>query len=274
MGAGAPPRHPLRRALWRTALAAGALALVLRGAIVEPFLVTSGAMAPGLLPGDVLVVSKVAYAVRLPFSAVTLLPIHPPRRGDVVVLRDPTDPARRLVKRVIGLPGEVVELRDQVLHLDGVPQPRLELGPWRYLEPGDGRTPPGEDTCRRWREILDLGAPQPAPGGAGGPPEPAAAWAAAAARLAERSATAHDVLQCRRVRAGRREGPYGPIREGHLLVLGDNRDRSADGRSGWEVPAAEVVGRAALVGWSWGPLGEGPRAGRGVRIDRLFKPVE
>jgi len=268
----APARRPLRRTLWRTALATAALAVVLRGAIVEPYLVTSGAMAPGLLPGDVLVVSKVAYAVRLPFTAVTLLPIHPPRRGDVVVLRDPTAPGRRLVKRVIGLPGEVVELRDQVLHLDGIPQPRLELGPWRYLEPGDGRTPPGEDTCRRWREILDLGAPQPPPGGAGGAPE--GSWAAAAVRLAERSATAHDVLQCRRVRAGRVEGPYGPVAEGHLLVLGDNRDRSADGRSGWMVPLDEVVGRAALVGWSWGPRGEGPGAGRGARIDRLFKPVE
>jgi signal peptidase I len=283
----APPRRPLRRDLARLAAAVAVLALVLRGAILEPFLVSTGGMAPSLLPGDVLVVSKLAYAVRLPFTAVTLLDIHPPRRGDVVVFRDPTDPSRRVAKRVVGLPGEVVELREQVVLIDGVPQARLELGAAAYLEPGDGTTPPGEDTCRRWREILDLGTPQ-----AGGPlagasrlappegatPLPAApdqaAWAAAAARLAEGSATAHDVLQCRRVRAGRREGPFGPVRPGHLLVLGDNRDRSADGRAGWEVPVAEVVGRGTLIGWSWGPGGGGAASGPGVRIDRLFKPVE
>ncbi len=264
-------RRPPRRDLWWAAAAALGLALLLRGAVLEPWLVRSGAMAPSALPGDVLVVSRLAYEVRLPFTSVALLRIHPPRRGDVVVVRDPTDRTRRLVKRVVGLPGEVVELRDQVVHLDGVPQPRLELGPYRYLEPGDGGAPPREDTCRRWREILDLGTPR-----AEVPPEapPEALWAAGAARLAAGAATAHDVLQCRRVRAGRREGPFGPVRAGHLLVLGDNRDNSADGRAGWEVPLEDVEGRAALVGWSWGPGGWWPFGGPGVRIDRLFKPVE
>jgi signal peptidase I len=270
---GAAPRPPARDLAW-TAAGAALLVLLLRGAVVEPFLVTSGAMAPGLLPGDVLVVSRLAYAVRLPFAGVTLLELHPPRRGDVVVLRDPADPSRRVVKRVVGLPGETVTLREQVLHLDEVPQPRLELGPHTYLEPGEGEVPPREDTCRRWREILDLGTPRPPPLPGPGQDPGAAAWAAGVARAAAGAATAHDVLQCRRVRAGRVEGPYGPIRPGHLFVLGDNRDRSSDGRAGWEVPLAEVVGRGALVGWSWGPGGWWPWGGAGVRIDRLFKPVE
>lgn len=272
MGAGAP--RPLARDLAWAAAGALALALLLRGAVAEPFLVTSGAMAPGLLPGDVVLVSKLAYAVRLPYGGATLLEIHPPRRGDVVVLRDPADPARKVVKRVVGLPGETVTLREQVLHLDGVPQPRLELGPYEYLEPGEGEAPPRLDTCRRWRELLDLGAPQRPPPPGPGQDAAAAAWAAGLARAAEGSATGHDVLQCRRVRAGRIEGPYGPIRPGHLFVLGDNRDRSSDGRAGWEVPVAEVVGRGALIGWSWGPGGRWPWGGAGVRIDRLFKPVE
>lgn len=273
MPAGASPGRPRRRGLWRAALVAAALALVLRGAVLEPSLVTAGGMAPTLLPGDVVVVSRLAYAVRLPFTAVALAELPPPRRGDVVVVRDPTDRSRRLVKRVVGLPGEVVELREQVLLIDGVPQPRLELGPWAYLEPGDGAAPPREDTCRRWRELLDL-QPARAPGGAPPEADPAAAWAAGVARLARGEAIAHDVLQCRRIRAGRREGPFGPVRTGHLLVLGDNRDRSADGRGGWEVPIGDVEGRAALIGWSWGPGGWWPGGGPGVRIDRLFKPVE
>lgn len=272
MAQGAPPRRPPRRELGRAALATAALALLLRGAVVEPYLVRAGAMAPSLLPGDVVVVSRVAYAVRLPFTSVALAELRPPRRGDVVVVRDPADRSRRLVKRVVGLPGEVVELRDQVLLVDGVPQPRLELGPFAYLEPGDGATPPREDTCRRWREILDLGAAPAA--GADADADAATAWAAGAARVARGEAVAHDVLQCRRLRPGRREGPFGPIRPGHLLVLGDNRDRSADGRAGWEVPLADVEGRAALIGWSWGPGGWWPGGGSGARIDRLFKPVE
>jgi signal peptidase I len=263
---GAPPRRPPRRELAWAAVAVVAAALVFRGSLIEPYLVGSGAMAPGLLPGDVVVVSRLAYGVRLPFTSVTVWALPPPARGDVVVFPDPTEPSRRLVKRVVGLPGEVVELREQTLLVDGVPQPRVELGPFAYLEPGEGGRPPVDDTCRRWRELLGV-APRPVDAGA-------ADAAAGPAPLPGGEIRAHDLLQCRRLRPGRREGPFGPIRPGHLFVLGDNRDRSADGRAGWEVPVADVVGRAALVGWSWGPGGWRPGGGPGVRIDRLFKPVE
>jgi signal peptidase I len=268
----APPRWPGRGV---AVAVAAALALLLRGSVLEPFLVGSGAMAPSLLAGDVLVVSKLAYGVRLPFTAVTLVELPPPGRGDVVVFTDPTDRSRRLVKRVVGLPGDRVELREQVVLVNGVEQPRLELAPFGYLEPGEGGAPPQEDTCRRWRELLATGpVPAAQPGAGQAAARGPEAWAAGLARLAAGQATAHDVLQCRRVRLGRREGPFGPVAPGHLLVLGDNRDRSADGRDRWEVPVADVVGRAALVGWSWGPGGLWPGRASGPRIDRLFKPVE
>lgn len=270
---GAPRRRWPGRQLARTALAAAGLALLLRGVVAEPHLVTSSGMAPTLLPGDLLLVSRLAYGLRLPFTDVVALALAPPRRGDVVVFRDPTEPGRRLVKRVVGLPGEVVELREQTLLVDGVAQPRLELGPLTYLEPGEAGAPGREDTCRRWREILTLG-PQAAPPDGVAPPSDEERWEAARARLARGEAVAHDQLQCRRLRAGRRQGPFGPVRPGHVFVLGDNRDRSADSREGWEVPLGAVVGRGALVGWSWGDGGWWPGGGAGVRIDRLFKPVE
>jgi signal peptidase I len=268
----APARRPLRRDLAWIA-AALALALAARGSLMEPHLVASGSMAPTLLPGDVLLVSRLAYAVRLPFTDVLLARLESPRRGDVVVLRDPTASGRRLVKRVVGLPGETVELREQALLVDGVVQPRLELGELTYREPGDDGEPEREVTCRRWRELVSLGAAGGRPAGEPAPSDPEA-WADGLARVAAGTAMGHDLLQCRRLRAGRREGPYGPVRPGHVFVLGDNRDRSTDSRAGWEVPVAGLVGRASLVAWSWGPGGRWPWGERGARIDRLFKPVE
>jgi signal peptidase I len=268
----APARRPLRPDLAWTA-AVLALALAARGSLVEPHLVSAGAMAPTLLPGDVLLVSRLAYVLRLPFTDVVLARLGSPRRGDVVVLRDPTAPGRRLVKRVVGLPGETVELREQVLLVDGVVQPRLELGELTYREPGEAGEPAREETCRRWRELLALGPAGPRP--VGQPPlRDPEAWTDGQARVAAGTALGHDLLQCRRLRAGRHEGPYGPVRPGHVFVLGDNRDRSADSRAGWEVPVAGLVGRGRMVAWSWGPGGRWPWGERGVRIDRLFKPVE
>jgi signal peptidase I len=245
--------------------------MLLRAMVAEPFSVPGGSMAPTLLEGEVVAVSRLAYGLRLPFTGITLLPFATPRRGDVVVFRDPRDRTRLLVRRVIGLPGDRVELREQLLFVGGVAQPRLATGEFTYAEADEASGRERTDTCRRFREMLALG---PLAGdAAAGPAEQAEAWL----RGASAGVMGHDLLQCRRVRAGRTEGPFGPVRPGHLFVLGDNRDRSNDGRDGgWELPVEEVVGRAALVAFSWGPGGWWfrPGSGQGVRIDRLLKPVE
>jgi len=265
---GAPAR---RGGLLRALLAALALALLARATVAEPFAVPGGSMAPTLLEGDVVAVSRLAYGVKLPFSGLTLLPFTSPRRGDVVVFSDPRDRSRRMVRRVIGLAGDVVELREQRLFIGGVAQPRLDGGEFSYDEHDQASATPRSDTCRRFREMLALG--RQAGDVEEGPERQAAAWSRAAAA----GVMGHDLLQCRRVRAGRGEGPFGPVRPGHLFVLGDNRDRANDGRDGgWQVPVEEVVGRVSLVAWSWGRGGWwfGASAGPGVRIDRLLKPVE
>lgn len=246
-------------------------ALLLRATVAEPFLVPGGSMAPTLLDGDVVLVSRLAYGLKLPFGGRTLVPLASPRRGDVVVFADPRDPARLLARRVVGVEGDLVELHQQQLYVGGVPQPRQAAGEWSYDERDPATGTIRTDTCRLFRETLALG---PLDGNLDDPPE---AQAEAWARGAAGGAVGHDLLQCRRVRPGRSEGPFGPVARGHLFVLGDNRDRSSDGRDGgWEVPVDEVAGRVALVGWGWGPGGWwfGATTGPGVRIDRLLKPVQ
>jgi signal peptidase I len=262
---------PAWRDLLRVALGTLAVALLLRGTVAEPFTIPGGSMAPTLLDGDVVLVSRLAYGLGLPFTDVTLLRLAAPRRGDVVVFRDPRERSDLLVRRVVGLEGDVIELREQQLFVGGVAQPRLATGERAYAERDAATGTLRFDTCRLFREMLALG---PLDGSADDGPE---AWGMAWSRAAADGVMGHDLLQCRRVRPGRAEGPYGPVRPGHLFVLGDNRDRSSDGRDGgWEVPVEDVVGRVALVGWGWGPGGWwfGRPAGPGVRIDRLLKPVE
>ena len=261
---------PIWREYGEAMLLAAALALAVRGFVVEPFRVPSGSMAPTLLAGDHVFVSRLAYAVRLPLTRLRLLALGAPRRGDVIVFQSPQDPSTDLVKRVVGIPGDVVELREQVLYVNGVPQPRAPAGEIAYEERSEETGAPFLDTCRRYRESLAKGELAEPEGGGEGAAE--ARWQAAAAA----GVASYEVLQCRRTRLASREGPYEVVRPGHVFVLGDNRDRSADGRGagGWQVPLGNVYGRVEMVFWSWGLRGQRPRDGAGLRFERLFKPVE
>lgn len=261
---------PLWREYGEAILAAVVLALFLRAFVVEAFRIPSGSMAPTLLAGDYVFVSKIAYGARVPFTHLRVISRAPPRRGDVVVFEGPRERGVDTVKRVVGVPGDVVEIRDQDLYVNGVRQPRTSLGELTYEERSGEAGPPFQDVCRRFRESLAKGELKRPDGESQGDSE--ASWQGGASA----GVASYEVLQCRRARPGSRQGPYEVVRPGHVFVLGDNRDRSADSRSGggWQVPLGNVKGRVERVFWSWGLGGSWPRGGVGLRLDRLFKPVE
>ena len=170
--------------------------------------IPSGSMRPTLLEGDVVLVNRLAYDFKLPLTDQVLAELGSPERGDVVTFTSPQDGAR-LIKRLIALPGDVVELRDEVLYLNGVAS-RYQ-GPVRVEEPlGSGLTTPALQV----QENL--------------------------------SGHAHTVQVLPQVNAMRNFGPV-QVPQGHYFFLGDNRDNSADSRYIGMVPRHLLIGRAHWV---------------------------
>lgn len=97
------------------------LALFIRTFIVQAFKIPSGSMKPTLLVGDHILVNKFIYGVKIPFTDKSLIELSQPKRGDVVVFKYPLDTKKDYIKRVIGLPGDKVELVNKKLLINGRP---------------------------------------------------------------------------------------------------------------------------------------------------------
>src|SRR6476646_4325162 len=116
------------------------LALFVRTFVVQAFKIPTGSMENNLLIGDHLLVNKFVFAPTLSRAEDVLLPIDPIRRGDVLVFKYPEDPERDFIKRVIGLPGETLELRNKKVYINGKPmdEPYVQfLFPASDHKPGD-----------------------------------------------------------------------------------------------------------------------------------------
>ncbi|AKU91028.1 signal peptidase I [Vulgatibacter incomptus] len=213
-----------------------AVALGIRAFLFEPFSIPSGSMLPTLQIGDYVVVSKFAYGVRIPFTNRMLFQAATPMRGDVIVFERPTVEPETLIKRVIGLPGETIAIVDGVLQVNGEAQPR------DLLEKGYGFDDYDEHR-RQWRgSSADLYVE----------------------RLAEPDGS-HRHFVMEQIRGLPSQGPW-RVPEGHVLVLGDNRDNSADSRVFGFVPLGNIRGRADVVGFSWGK--------DGLRTDRIMRSLD
>jgi signal peptidase I len=120
-GNGPTFRKSTAREYFESICVAVILALFVRTFVVQAFKIPTGSMENNLLIGDHLLVNKFVFAPTLSRAEETLLPIDPIRRGDILVFKYPEDPERDFIKRVIGLPGEVVELKDKKVYINGKP---------------------------------------------------------------------------------------------------------------------------------------------------------
>jgi signal peptidase I len=130
-----PFKKSVVREYFETIVVAVILALFMRTFVVQAFKIPTGSMEPNLLVGDHLLVNKFVFAPTLSSVERALLPITAVRRGDILVFKFPEDPERDFIKRVIGLPGETIELRDHRIHVNGSP---IEEPYAHYLPPPQG----------------------------------------------------------------------------------------------------------------------------------------
>jgi signal peptidase I len=241
-----PPKEQPRENGWsltRFILTLILLAWALRSFIVAPFSIPSGSMLPTLYIGDYLAVAKWPYGYSrssFPFGFPSFdgrVLSHLPQRGDVVVFRHPSENAD-LIKRVIGVPGDTVEVREGALILNGHRVPREPLPP--YKMPISANSP-----CK----VVPPATPVLAQAGSG----PMCLYPAYRETLpGGPSYTVLDQV------AGGLADDFGPERvpAGHVYLMGDNRDDSLDSRFGpaeggiGMVPAENLIGRAMVTFWS------------------------
>jgi len=114
------PKSKLREYV-EAILLAIVIAFFIRTFVIQAYKIPSGSMKPTLLIGDHILVSKFNYGVKLPFVRSTLIPVGSPRRGDIVVFIYPEDRSKDFIKRLVGLPGDTVEVRDKQILLNGQP---------------------------------------------------------------------------------------------------------------------------------------------------------
>ena len=112
------------------------IALFIRTFIVQAFDIPSGSMEPTLLPGDYILVNKFIYGIRIPYTNIKIFSYNKPKLGDVIVFIYPKDPSRDFIKRVIGMPGETVQIIGGKIYVNNA----QVHDPWGYF---DKKEPPG-----------------------------------------------------------------------------------------------------------------------------------
>lgn len=195
---------------------------VLRSFVVEPFRIPSGSMLPTLENGDLILVNKFQYGIRLPIIDKKIISLGTPNRGDVMVFRYPLDPSVDYIKRVIGLPGDTILYQNKTLYING-----KEI---THVRDGDFFEPDRSAYVGRYTEqlgnvkhsiLLDKYAPQN--------------FMPIADYPYRKNCEYLD------------KGVRCTVPPNHYFMMGDNRDNSLDSRYWGFVPDANIVGRAFFI---------------------------
>jgi len=202
---------------------------VLRSFLFEPFKIPSGSMIPTLLVGDLILVNKFEYGLRLPVLNTKITEGNAPQRGDVMVFRYPPKPSLDYIKRVIGVPGDEVAYLNKRLSINGKAVPTDTLP--EFFD---------EDTMRYFKQFEeDMGT-------------------AKHRLLNDDSRPAFvpgaDEFQFKQNCQYSVEGVVCKVPEGHYFMMGDNRDNSLDSRYWGFVPEKNIVGKAFFVWMNFGNL--------------------
>ncbi|HUN73439.1 MAG TPA: signal peptidase I [Steroidobacteraceae bacterium] len=216
------------------------IVLLLRSFLFEPFRIPSDSMMPTLLDGDFIIVNKYAYGLRLPVLDSKFVSVGEPHRGDVIVFRYPPDPSINYIKRVVGLPGDRVSVRDDLIILNGKPVPIVDRGLYDDVDHCYEGMHLIEETLDHHRhEIMYC----PTTGDIGVEPLPGCT----------RHLSRGYVCPASNDLALQEHGDWAEhvIPPGMYLMLGDNRDNSADGRYWGYVPEANLVGKATRIWFNW-----------------------
>jgi signal peptidase I len=204
---------------------------VLRSFLFEPFKIPSGSMIPTLLVGDLILVNKFHYGVRLPVINKKIIDNNPVARGDVMVFRYPMDPRQDYIKRVVGLPGDEISFLNQTLSINGKPVESLAQG--EFFEGDTLRYEPQyQEKLGDVEHKILLNPRRQAYYG----PDPK---------------TFPMAENCRYTA----EGVVCKVPPGHYFMMGDNRDNSQDSRYWGFVPDENIVGKAFFVWMNFGNLG-------------------
>jgi signal peptidase I len=202
---------------------------ILRSFLFEPFKIPSGSMIPTLMIGDLILVNKFHYGLRLPVLNQKITEGTAPQRGDVMVFRYPPKPSLDYIKRVVGVPGDEVAYLNKRLSINGIPLPTNAL-PEFFDEDTMRYFPQFEETLgeKSHRLLNDPGRPAFVPG----------------ADEFEFKANCRYSI----------EGVVCKVPEGHYFMMGDNRDNSLDSRYWGFVPDKNIVGKAFFVWMNFGSL--------------------
>lgn len=217
-----------------------AVVFILRSFLFEPFKIPSGSMIPTLWVGDLILVNKFHYGVRLPVINLKITDGNPVERGDVMVFRYPPKPSLDYIKRVIGLPGDEIAYLNKQLTINGQPVSKTPLPDFfeedslRYIKQFEERIPMGDKpeasvtSVRIHRLLNDADRPAFVPG---------------ADEFMFKDNCRYTV-----------EGVTCKVPAGHYFMMGDNRDNSLDSRYWGFVPEKNIVGKAFFVWMNFGNL--------------------